>query len=338
MNPLLRISRFAWIVPLIGVAIAGVRLISQGQSDLYTQLNKQFYQPGGLTGWQLAPETYLWLGKDFLIILVASLFASAILGWLAHKQSKNDSPSKLPLILSVLAVLIALPSLATPVLLLAGLPPKEAVAVIPSVAAPSADSAKPGSFPSGKAGRYVVAPYKDNLITAQISAGGDTFDVKLPNPSGAATFNPTHIDSPNPQDALSATFSVPLSGLSTGIELRDNHAKGYLKADQFPDLTLKFTKLISHGFDAAQGTLVFSAQTSLSIMGQTLERTTQGTLRALPSDQVTAEGLPDRPTFLLTATLDLLLPETPLKEHLSAFDNTSKPIPIRAVFIIQLAE
>lgn len=338
MNPLLRISRFAWIAPMLGVVIAIVRINIQGASDTYTQFDKQFYQPGGLTGWQLLPQTFFWLGKDLVIMLAASLFASAILGWLAYQQSQKSAPSKLPLILSVLAVLVALPSLASPLMLVPSLPTQRAVASIPTDAAPSADSAKPGSFPSGTAGRYAVAPYKDNLITAQISAGGDTFDVKLPNPSGSATFNPTYIDSPNPQDALSATFSVPLSGLSTDIELRDNHAKGYLKADQFPDLTLTFTKLISHGFDAAQGTLVFSAQTTLSIMGERLERTTQGTLRALPPDQVTAEGLPDRPTFLLTATLELLLPETPLKEHLSAFDNTSKPIPIRAVFVIQLAE
>jgi polyisoprenoid-binding protein YceI len=332
-SALLNVSRFAWAVPLVGLIFAWLRVSAQGGSGTYTQFDKQFYTKGGLTGWQLSPDTYLWIGKDTLIALAATLLASAAFGFLANRLARSaKQPARLPSLLAVGALLAAAPAIGSPLLyLMPKLPPADAVATIPTVESGASSAARPGSFPTGTAGRYAITPYKANLITAQVSAGGDSFEVKLSTLTGDATFDPTNLAAA----PIAASFSASLQSLVTGIDLRDQHARDYLKADKFPSLTLAFDKLTHNTIEPNGDTVHFEAAATLSIMGQTLSLPVQGSLKALPPDAVAAEGLAPAPTFLLDASLKLGLLDTPLKESADAFDKPEQPISIRATFILQ---
>jgi len=164
-------------------------------------------------------------------------------------------------------------------------------------------------------GRWVIAQGAQSLLVARIAAGGETFDAKLAPVIGVVELEPAALSRSR------ARFEVPAASIDTGIDLRNGHARGYLRADAHPTIALVVPTL--DAVDSGGATRSFTTRGELSMMGKQLEVALTGTLVVLDEAKRRELGVPESHALLVSASFTLAVTAAGLdRDNFDADDIT----------------
>lgn len=279
-------SRILWIgaaVGALGAALWLARWLAQGESAMWTDVARRFWVRDPALGWVETSERWVWLGLEGLLASVAVALGATLFVWLARRV-RPTTPRVLAAVLTIGARVGVVAALATPALplwaLASGLPPEGAMRLVPTSdqpsPAPDPRSAAPPPLAVPAGAWHVVDDPRANLLAVRTAAGSDTFDTTFGPLEGTATFDPT-----NP-GATRARISVAASSLTTGIELRDTHARKFIQATAHPVIAVTLDALDTPlGAGDSPNERRWSGRVTLSLMGADLARTAHGTITAI---------------------------------------------------------
>lgn len=328
-------SKKAWWIGSVGVLIGAARWWAQrssvGTGAVYTDSDQQFYVQDSLLGWKKTEETFFWLGLDVLGVLLGAAVALALGARFVLREERGT----LARVLSPVALLTSLAICVVPIIAWAsGLPPEHSTVTAPELAGDFEGGA--AGFDSGTPGTYAVVPSAGELestVIARISAGKETFDARFSAPQGQVTFDPTALMS----SAVQARFTVDVTSLDTGVKLRSESARDYLKVNTHDTLVLELLELNKASQNPDNPREVsFSALAKLQIMGQEVQIDLSGVLVQLGPEETAQLDLqvgPER--YILRASFTLDMRETPLKADIDAFDEPTTPLQVRVLLELQ---
>jgi polyisoprenoid-binding protein YceI len=314
----------------VGLSIAALlaslsRWWVQDSGNLYTALEKRFYIPDPDLGWRVSTAHPVWIGIDACAVVAAFAIGLTIGGYVVRRrESRRRVRSSLlraaAWTLGAIAIFVPIAAFAS------GSRPSGAIDALPfDTAQPLPRNAVAGKL-DAPAGRYEVVPHEGTSITAQLSAGGETFDARFAGDvEGFWQGDPHDLASPT-----TATISVAAASVDTGVRLRSKHARtGYLQADTYPRITVDVDQLL-----AAQpmdtGGVRFTAHGTLSLVGRPHSITISGSLER--ADQAALERLHLTGTILLVkAAFSIALKDTALASHAGSFDADVIPISVSLV-------
>ena len=290
----------------------------QGSSNVYTDVSKSFYVPDADVGWRRLDDGPVWLGLDFIGFVAAVLVALAVASVLVARRERARGGRRTFLRKAIVAA-SALPILVPIAAFATGGRPEGGVDQLPTSAAAvdlSNVADVTGSLPGLPAGRYAVVTHANSAITAKLSAGGESFDARFASGiRGSWRGDPGDFSQP-----MSARVSVEAAGVDTGVDARSKHAReGYLKAEEFPELTVELVQLSAARQDG-DGKVAFAARGTLSMMGARLPVDLAGTVRALDEGARGRLGL-SGPSMLIDASFTLAIAATPLAPDAGDFDK-----------------
>lgn len=309
-----------------GLALWGLRWFLQGADTIYTDTARAFWVPGPRAVWVETTDRWVWLGLEGLGAVLAIVVGTASMLWLAGRV-KGPALKKTATALSRVGAVVAMAAPVFPAwAFVGGFPPAGAERLLPLAAAPvpPSPSAGPAVAFDLPAGPWTVANSTTNLLAARVSAGGETFDAKFGPLTGT-------VDLAAELTASKAGFTVPSTSVDTGVELRNSHAQGYLKADQHATIGLTLGKLdtVSAGADSA--TRQFTATGELSFMGKTLNVPVTGTLSQLDTKDRSELGVDAPQALLVNASFVLPVKSTALDP--ANFDTDQIALTARLVLI-----
>ena len=176
------------------------------------------------------------------------------------------------------------------------------------------------------AGRYEVVPHKLTLISAQLKAGGDTFDAQFAEGiTGEWRADPKDLTRP-----MSAAVSADAASVDTGIGGRSNHARdGFLHADKFPRIGWKLEKLVAARQDGPDK-IAFRAAGSVQIMDKTTPVEAAGSLKKADAAALQRLGLTGA-VLIAEAEFTLLIKDTALAPDAGSFNTDRFPIHVSLV-------
>lgn len=318
-----------WRAPLaarvgLGVGAAGVaawaaRWALQGGDTFWTDVARRFYEPDATLGWVLGEASWVWLGAEGLIAAGGVVLGAGSLMWLGGRLGRRP---KLARAVRVLATLGALVCLAVPALPLwafvSGTPPAGATLVMPESGADAGQPPAPPFEPQARRWRVAEAA-RGGLVAVRIEAGNETFDARFTPVTGAL-----ELELGRPSASV-ATLSVPAASIETGVALRDDHARGYLRATEHPTITLagRAFRLAPDGRFVASGEVV--------LMGRTISTPVEGRVVMLDAAQRADVGVQADEAMLATATFVVRVSETPLER--SNFDSDRLVVTARVVLV-----
>ncbi|GAB4515898.1 MAG: hypothetical protein Tsb0020_34530 [Haliangiales bacterium] len=297
------------IIPPVAGALAGLaRWLLQGTGNVYTNPNKRFYVPDDDLGWRIVAEGPIWLGLEAVGLLFGLVGVAAVGAWLISKREQRQG-RRATLGWAVLAV-IGLAALAAPtVAFSSGFAPAEGRESPPAGVIGPPTGEIEGSLAGLPAGSYQVVAGAESVIIANVTAGGESFETRFTdNLSGALTFDPSDLSAP-----LSGSFRVDAASADTGVSMRTKHVRSedFLHVEKFPELSFTIAKLTSARQGAGPDELVFWADGSVAMMGQTIDVAVEGTARVLDQGAGERFGI-DGAAVLVSASFPLRLAETPL--------------------------
>lgn len=323
------------VLGALGLIAWLARWLLQGESVVWTDVARPFWVERGLLGWVETDQRWVWLGLEGLAAVAGVVLGTLALLILLPRLARFP---KVAGALRVLAPVGATVAMAAPVLpawaFVSGFPPEGARRLLPDAAVtmPSGPSGQgdDGAAMAPAIGRWRVdGGAAGTLVVARIAAGEEEFDAKFKPAEGELTIV-------SPITASSARVSVPAASISTGVELRDSHAREYLLADKVGAIALSLPKIDQVVFSGASCT--WSGRGRVSLMGRELEVPVAGTLTLLDAAQRQEVGLaaggagPSGDKALLaTATFTLSVGATPLDK--SNFDKDAIAITGRFVLV-----
>jgi polyisoprenoid-binding protein YceI len=304
-----RIAIGGWVklglgLGLLGIAAWFTRWLLQGEAIVYTDVARAFWVADPTLGWVETTDKWVWLGLDGLGLLGGVVLGTAVCALIGRRGALG-----LPRVARVLSRLGAavgalgwvIPAWA----FVSGMPPAGAQRLLPDaeVIAPNkAANVPPMDVPSGV---WKVVENPANTLVARISAGGETFDAKFGPLTGEARIDAASLAK------STASFSAPSPSIETGVELRNNHAKGYLAVDKFPAITLAL-----RGIEAVTGPSPevrrLSAQAEVGILGKTLTVPVEGSLTVVAQSELVRLGLKAGPVLLVSAAFKVQIAATGL--------------------------
>jgi len=336
---LARASYAALGIAVLGFALASARWLVQqsaieGPRAVYTSLERHFYLSDALLGFTRTEDAWVWLGLDTLGALAAGLVAVGITGWLARRYAGDWPRAARGAVVASTAIAIAM---CVPALwaFTSGLPPDGAHASVPELDGASAGDVD-GAFDDGIAGRYEVMPHDTNTLVARVSAGGETFDTTFEAPTGHVVFDPTDITGTKSESEL----SVEVASLDTGVDLRSEHARDYLKASTHPRLGLSLASIDGARVSEDGRTVSLEGTATLRFMGEEVTQPFAGRLVQLDADDrerldIDVDDEASAPTvYLLQASFTFDMRGTPLEADLDSFDSPTIPIDVRVLLAL----
>lgn len=316
----------------LGLVLWGVRWLVQGGDTIYTDVARAFWVEGTRGVWIETAERWVWLGLEGLGAVVAIVVGTAAMLWLSGRV-KKPVLAKATTALSRVGAVVAMLTPAMPAwAFISGLPPAGAERLMPLAPPPAAPTAT-GSNPGAPAevvpfdlptGAWALADTRTNLLTARVSAGGETFDAKFGPLTGSVDLAADLVSS-------KAGFTVPSTSVDTGIELRNSHAQGYLAADQHATIGLTIPRLAKVGPGGDPESRNFETEGELSFMGKTLTVKVTGSLTRLSKDEMTGLGVSSAQALLVNASLTLPVKSTALDPK--NFDTDQIPLSARLVLV-----
>lgn len=311
------------LLPLLALAGAVARWVTQGSGNLYTAVAKRFYVPDPDLGWRIAPQTPVWLGLEVCAVILAvtvGLVVAALL--VRRRERRRGRPAR---VLRGLGWLVAGATLAVPVAAFAsGGAPAGARDQIPAADAVKLEAGISGAL-AAPAGTYEVVTHPGSAVTAQLKAGGEAFDARLGDVRGTWTGDPGALASP-----VHAEISVAADTVDTGITERSKHAReAYLLSDKYPRITFTLGNIIAARSDAP-GSLAFHAAGTLGLIGKTHVVDVTGTIARPDAAGLARLGLTGD-ILLVKATFSVPIRETALAPDAGDFDGDRIPILVSLV-------
>jgi polyisoprenoid-binding protein YceI len=311
-------SSFAPVV-LAGVALvaAAIRWYVQGSHNIYTALSKRFYVPDPDLGWRVSTQHPIWLGLDALAVIAAIAAALVIAGWVVRRRERATAMRlhKRATVMRGGSWLVGALSLLIPIVAFASGPgPLNGRDTLPASAAVLVETGIEGSL-DAPAGNYAVVSHAGTSVTAHLSAGGEAFDARFADVTGAWHGNPRDLRQP-----MHAELSVAAASVDTGIAERSKHARGgYLHAEQFPRIVVAIDSVTAVRPNAARE-LVFRAPATVQLMGKTHAVTITGTL-VQPDAAALARLALTGDSLLVQADFALAIRDTALAAKANDFDG-----------------
>lgn len=317
------------IIPGIAVAAGALRWLLQGSGNVYTAWSRRYYVPDPDLGWRVVHDGPMWLGLEALGLMAAVAVAVVASAWLIRRRERRVertwsaartalwSASVLPLAVPILAFV-------------SGFGPGSAHDQLPAQEkARVAPAGIRGAVASAPAGTYRVITHEGSAITARINAGGESFDTRFGgNIAGQLTLDPADLTRP-----VQGSVRVDAASVDTGITMRSNHAREYLKAGEFPELRLTMAQVLAAQQGASAAEIEFWARGHIDMMGQETGVTITGTVRAPDEAGRQRLGITS-PALVVSADFLLDIMETPLAGDAGDFDQ--KEIPIHASLVLAL--
>jgi hypothetical protein len=316
-------SPFLHVVPpATALGLGALRWWLQGSGNTYTATSKRFFVPDPDLGWVPAASQPVWLGLEVLGIL-----AGVVLGFVAvaffvrwRERARGVPMKKLRVLGWILAVLpVVIPAWA----FASGGRPAGGVDALPSGTTAIPDRGITGSL-DAPAGSWVTDSH--STITAHLSAGGESFDARLPV-NGRVTLDPRDL-----RGAIIGAFSAPSAQVDTGISLRSKHAReDYLDAEHHPSIGFDLIRVEATRQDAPD-LIAFRADGVVHLLGRDHQVVVGGTLRR--GDAAAASRLGVRAAPLLAqADFTLHIKDTALAPDAGDFDRDEIPIHVSLVLI-----
>ena len=176
------------------------------------------------------------------------------------------------------------------------------------------------------AGRYEVVAHEGTTITAQLSAGHETFDARFGGGiRGSWQGDPRDLTKP-----VTAEISVEAASVDTGIDERSTHAREeYLHADKYPKVTVTIDRVLAAS-QAHANAIEFRAHGTLALIGKTTEVEITGAMRKPDAAALARLGLTGD-VLLVKAKLSVLIKDSALASDASTFDGDKIPIQVSLV-------
>jgi polyisoprenoid-binding protein YceI len=317
-------SAFAPVaLPLAALIASLIRWSLQGSGNLYTALDKRFFVPDPDLGWRVSTQHPIWLGLEVCGAIAGVAAALAVGGWLIRRRERTRGGRATALRAAAWAT--GALTLAVPIAaFVSGAGPLDGRDTIPTHGTASIDLGIAGALEL-PAGRYEVVKHEGSSITARISAGGETFDARFTDVTGAWQGDPRDLAVPMTAELAAATASV-----DTGIELRTQHARDdYLLARKFPRITWKLDRLVAARPDGA-GQIAFRAKGTVGLAGKTHAVDLTGTLRKPDAAALARLGIGGE-ILVAQAELALVIKETVLAPDAGDFDGDRIPVHVSLV-------
>jgi polyisoprenoid-binding protein YceI len=197
--------------------------------------------------------------------------------------------------------------------------------MLPAKAAVLIETGIEGSL-DAPAGSYVVVNHAGTSVTAQLSAGGEAFDARFAGDiTGAWRGDPHDLTRP-----MHAEISVATASVDTGIGERSKHAReGYLRADQFPRITVAVDRVIAVRTSGPEE-VVFRVAGTVHLMGRSHAVEMTGALQRADAAALERLGLVGA-VLLVQADFSLAIAETALAPDANDFDGDRIPIHVSLV-------
>jgi polyisoprenoid-binding protein YceI len=290
----------------VALIAAAARWYVQGSHNIYTALVKRFYVPDPDLGWRVSTQHPIWLGLDALAVLLAITVALVGLGFVRRRRA--------PLLRAGSWIVAAL-ALGIPIAAFASGPgPLNGRDTLPASAAVLVETGIEGSL-AAPAGSYAVVGHAGTSVTAHLSAGGEAFDARFADVTGAWQGNPRALREP-----IHAEISVAAASVDTGIAERSKHAReGYLHAEQFPRIVVAIDSVTAVRPNAPRE-LVFRAPAAVQLMGKTHAVSITGTLVQPDAAALARLGLAGD-VLLVQGDFALAIRDTALAKNANDFDG-----------------
>jgi polyisoprenoid-binding protein YceI len=323
-------SAFAPVAVALAAVIASLaRWAMQGSQNLYTALEKPFYVPDPDVGWAISDQHPIWLGLEVIAMIAAIAAGLAVGGWIIRRRERRTGERAT--VLRVAAWGVAVLPLAVPIAAFAsGTAPEGGRDVRPQAAAVAIDTAAQPAPITGSlelpAGRYEVVPHKLTALSAQLTAGGDTFDARFEEGvTGEWRADPKDLTKP-----MTAEVSADASAVDTGNGGRSKHAReGYLYTDKFPRIVWKLDRLVAARQDGPDR-IAFRARGTLTLMDKPTQVEVAGSLKKADAAALQRLGLAGA-VLIAEADFPLIIKETALASDASTFKGDRFPIHISLV-------
>ena len=317
-----------------GLALGGLGLVAwlarwlmQGESVMWTDIARPFWVQKGLLGWVETDERWVWLGLEGLGVVAGVVLGTLALVVLIPRLARAPRIARA---LRMLAPVGAGVAMLAPVMpawaFVSGFPPEGARRLLPDAAVVvPATGGDDGAAMAPAIGRWRIdGGAAGTLVVARIAAGQEEFDARFKPAEGELVIV-------SPVAGSTARVSVPAASISTGVDLRDSHARDYLMADKFGAIALTIPKVDQVVFTGASCT--YAAKARVTLMGRELEVPVSGTLTLLDAAQRQEVGVAagvDK-ALLATATFTISVAATPLDK--SNFDKDAIAITGRFVLV-----
>ncbi len=317
-------SPFAPVVlPLAALIASLVRWWMQGSGNLYTALSKRFFVPDPDLGWRESVFHPIWLGLEVCAIIAAIAIGLTIGALVIRKLEATRGRMT---VLRVLSWVVAAAPLIVPIAAFASGP---GVAggrdTLPADQAVAVETGIEGAL-EAPAGRYEVVAHVGTVISAQLSAGGETFDARFEGGvRGTWQGNPRDLTT-----SMTAEVSADTASVDTGIGERSKHAReGYLLADKHPQITFTLGEVLASRPDAP-GRLAFRATGTVGLIGRVHPVEITGVIAHPDAAALARLGLTGA-HLLVQADFSLLIKDTALAPDAGDFDGDRIPIHVSLV-------
>lgn len=311
-------------LPALAAVLALARWLLQGTGNVWSKLSVPLYLPDSDLGWRRTTEHFTWLGLDAVLGLAALSLGTFVVIYFLHKRGRASRFVQMVLLLPLAATLIV------PIYAFAsGLPGKGARETRPGLAFEAPSGGIHASLPGLPSGRYTALAHGDAAITAQLRAGGDTFEARFAGGlEGTWIADPSDLSQP-----MQATVSVLASSIETGIDLRNEHAREELQPKKYPKVQFTLGEIQSTQADGES--VRFAANGEFVLGGRSHEKQVTGRLTAIGPELKEKLGLGDGTYVLVQAQLTLDISETILGND-GTFDTNE--IPVAATLILKHTE
>jgi polyisoprenoid-binding protein YceI len=312
-------------VSLAALIAALVRWWLQGSGNVYTAVRKRFYVADADLGWTVSDDSAIWLGLEVCALVLAVTLALFIEGWIARRRERRTGKTSWPM--RTAAWIVALAPPVVPIAAYAsGWGPPNARDVLPTTVVDTRPTGTISGNLAAPAGDYEVVAHAGTSITAQMRAGGETFDARFAKDiSGSWNGDPRDLAKP-----MTAEVTALAAAVDTGVDGRTSSAKDtYLKAETYPKITFALGKLVEARQDSPDK-LAFRAQGMLGIVGGSHPIDIAGTLRVADAATLTRLGLTGD-ILLATADFTVVVKDTGLAKYAGDFDTDTIPIHVSLV-------
>ncbi len=314
------------VLPVVAVAGALARWLLQARGNVYTDSSTRYYVPDPDLGWRVVENGPVSIGLDAIALLVGYAAALAVGFLLVRRWQRRGG--RLPAARLVPQILAGLPLLVPAWAFASGAIPSSATEYAPVGLVEAPPDSIAGGLPGLPAGTYRVVPHAGTSITAHLSGGGEAFDARFARDiQGTWRGAPSDLRQP-----MVATVSVATAAVDTGIELRSRHAREeYLLAARFPRISFHLDRMVG-ARRQADGTVAYSAEGTVNLMGLRHRVAVTGTLRAAdPAARARLGFQPGDALFLAAAHFEIKISESKLAPDKGDFDGDIIPIDVSLV-------
>lgn len=313
---------WAALLPAGALLASAWRWLAQASGNVWSKWSLHVYVPDPVLGWRRTADGLPWIGLDLLGALAAALAAVVVAAlWVRRRETARGELA--PRLRVALEIAAAVPMCVPIWAFTGGAIPDGAREHRPEGAIAVTAGGIEGSLDGLPAGRYQVIAHPDAAVAAKLVAGGEAFEARFSGDlEGFWVADPADLSQP-----MQAQVSVAAASVATGIDLRNEHARGDLKVEEHPRIAFSLT-----GLRAAEprgaGEIAFEADGRVELVGRTHDVAATGTLRRV-TDELRArfELSGERPAILVQASLSLNLEDTAIGND-GTFDTSDVPVHI----------